>query len=166
MNQTPQASPRSKDRLRISLAVPITILLIAAPMVFFFSGPFHAVRNADAGFKRAKQTINPEKLRAWALQAAEKWPPTTNGFGFRNIPQSEIPEYLRTLYSYSPSAIVFPGPDREGPVVVISWGGGFFHWGIDVGSTNFVRRPNSTYPKVFQWVRGIDYTRESSWNLQ
>jgi len=144
--------------LVLLIAVPVTV--IVANELIFFGRIVHsvrkAVRDADAGFKRAKQTIDPEQLRAWALASKERWSGTNDW----EIPKSEIPEYIRNLYPQPPNAVLL----QNG--VMFMWGGGFFAWTLDVGPTNYVAETNPERPKVFMWVPGIYYARESSLDLQ
>jgi hypothetical protein len=147
------------------VVIPITVATVAA---LIFVGRFiHAmrqtVRNADAGFQKAKQTINPEELRAWALETIKRHPETNDGSPI--IPESEIPKYIRDLFPQTPYTWV--GKDQDSnQSVEFSWGGGFFGWWIEVGPTNLARSTNSGYPRAFMWVPGIYYSRESSLDLQ
>jgi len=113
---------------------------------------------ADAGFRRAKQTIDPEKLREWALKQIAK----KKGHGDL-IPQTELPDYIYKLYDSPPDVCLSKGVGEDD--VMLIWGGGFFHWGFHIGSTNLVLRtnlaPDDSYA-VAQWVPGIYYAREDT----
>jgi hypothetical protein len=56
------------------------------------------VEEADDGFKKARATIDPEKLRVWALEELSKKRITNT-----NPPDSEIPIYIHNLYHYHPA---------------------------------------------------------------
>jgi hypothetical protein len=143
----------------------VLISLCLAPFVWFvFEISIGPVVMADSGFKRARKTINPEELRSWAFEAIRKFP-ATNGFS-KEIPGSEIPASIKNLYSIPlQGAWVNPKSNERAGCVMIIWGGGFFHWGIDIGPTNFVSPINEEYPKAFRLSPGIYYRRESPWCL-
>jgi hypothetical protein len=126
---------------------------VAALLCYWWFVPPKIVAEADAGFKRAKLTINPEELRAWALESIKRWPATN---GFQTIPESEVPKYIQNLYSYPPEDATIAGD-----TVTIFWGGGFFHWVIEVGSTNYVRSMDkSSGYQTAEWTNGIYYSHE------
>jgi hypothetical protein len=112
-----------------------------------------AVEEADDGFKKARATIDPEKLRAWALEELSKKRITNT-----NPPDSEIPIYIHNLYADPPGDFTV-----DNDTVTIYWGGGFFHWMIDIGSTNYTESTGATndYTTV-EWVPGIYYSREDT----
>lgn len=144
-----------------------TIIIFAAAITFIIAAVFIAgfiwwhtpprfVVEADAGFKKAKSTIDPEVVRAWALECIQK-----------NASRKEIanlmPESMRNLYGEPPDAWV------DGSSLNLLWGGGFFHWGFYIGNTNETMPFNSEnheYPYNFEWRPGIYYTREAKWELQ
>jgi hypothetical protein len=86
------------------------------------------------------------------------------------FPQSKIPDYIKNFYSIPPEDIlVIPKTSNKEATVLIFWGGGFFHWTLEVGDTNFslpFNSGNPEYPYNFEWVPGIYYTREANWKLQ
>jgi len=111
---------------------------------------------ADAGFRRATNTINPEDLRAWALQLIQS----------KNSDKeaaATLPDYIQDLYPELPDVLVGES------YVTLGWGGGFFHWGFHIGKTNATMpfiSDNPQYPYNFEWRPGIYYTRESKRGLQ
>ena len=125
-----------------------------------WSIPPKIVVEADAGFKRAKQTIDPEQLRIWALETIKRWPATN---GWHKIPESEIPKKIQTLYRRLPE-----DASVTGNTVVISWDDGFFYWALEIGSTNVLRPFKYSNPRYhyFDWCPGIYYVREARWKLQ
>jgi len=143
------------------------IVVLCIPVFFvgsFLAMPLITIYRADEGFKKAKKTIKSEDLRAWALEEIKNLS-GTNGFSTK-VPQSEIPDYIKNLYSIPPEgAWVNPKTSESAACVMIVWGGGFFHWGFDIGSTNFMSSTNPEYPKAFMWCAGIYYRREAAWGL-
>ena len=142
----------------------ILIVLVSLPIVFLGSLPIIPIYIADSGFRKAKATINPEDLRLWAFEAAKKYS-STDGFA-NEIPSSEIPPYIKKLYSNRRlSAWVNPKTSDSEGCVMIMWGGGFFSWDFDIGSTNFLPHANPEYPHNYMLAPGIYYRREAAWPL-
>jgi hypothetical protein len=142
----------------------VILLIIAAVFSFVLYRKFvppEIVVQADAGFKRAQKTIDPEKLRAWALDSMRRLPGTN---GSQTVPDADIPGYIKNLYSYPPERAYV----NEKTVIII-WGGGFFGWALTIGDTNYsepFKSDNSECPYNFEWTNGIYYTREANWKLQ
>jgi hypothetical protein len=159
--EPPNKTGAQKTVIMFAAAISFIIVAVFSLILWGWFTPPKAVVEADAGFKKAKQIIDPEQLRAWALESINRWPATN---GWHTIPESEIPKNIQTLYNYLPE-----DASVTGDTVVIFWGGGFFHWALEIGSTN-VSRPfnsgNPEYPYNFEWVRGIYYSREASCKLQ
>ena len=165
MNQEPQKkSGVSKTTRHFPWAWIGLVAMLCIPVFFvgsFLLMPAKAIREADQGFRKAKQTIDAEALRSWALDAIKRWPSTN---GSRVIANSEIPENIRMLYSQPPGRVFI-----RSDAVEIDWGGALFHWGFEIGSTNFLRPFNSgnhECPYNFEWKPGIYYSREANWKLQ
>jgi hypothetical protein len=165
VNEAPQKSSRASIikkvcyPIAIILAVVLGILLF--PMIMIMGSAYMTIYHADEGFKRAKKTISPEELRSWALQTFKEHSGTNNP----EISVSEIPGSIRNLCSGGPEDAVI---SRNGGVVIF-WGGGFFHWVIEIENTNFsepFRSENEEYPYNFEWTNGIYYSREAVWKLQ
>jgi hypothetical protein len=149
----------------VSIFAATIILLVVAVNVlilWWWIIPPKIVVEADAGFKKATQTIDPEKLRAWALEEIAKHKPSTNDFAGKDIPDSEIPSYIQALYPY-PAEDATVRFDENQPYVMIVWGGGFFHWKIDIGSTNLIGTTGSgNHFTTVEWAPGIYYSREDT----
>ena len=112
--------------------------------------------DADAGFKKATNTMDAEKVRTWALENVRKQSALKEMY-------TTMPKDLRTLYDEPPDIVV----DDEG--LTLSWGGGFFHWVFYIGDTNDTlpfHSLNAGYPYNFEWRPGIYYTREANMELQ
>ena len=164
MDEVPKNLNGSKNvrRFRWSWIVLLAVLCVPILLISnFLMMPSRAIRKADQGFRKAKQTIDAEALRSWALDAIKRWPSTN---GSRVIANSEIPENIRMLYSQPPGRVFI-----RSDAVEIDWGGALFHWGFEIGSTNFFRPFNSgnhECPYNFEWKSGIYYSREANWKLQ
>jgi hypothetical protein len=180
--EPPTNSGISKRTKKIIFGIVITIfcipiLLVLAFFALWFFHPNVTLHRADAGFRKAKQTIDPEQLRAWALEEIAK-NPTNDGIFPPKIPNAEIPSYMQKLYSQPVEDAViwkFAGNtnfalltlhsnsvEQLGQTnVTIFWGGPFFHWMFEIGPTNFVPSPDS-YVTTAEWVPGIYYGRENT----
>jgi len=165
MNEAPTTKYGSSKikKLFCWVLLGIIAVLIAIPVCLigcFFIGPFEAVNQADAGFRRAKKHIDPEQVRAWAF-ATVKSHNGTNGY-IHHVENSEIPDYLVNLYSIPPEmAWVSPNATDQDVLVGIVWGGGFFHWGFYIGTTNYVKEPTGDHV-IAEWTNGIYYAHEGS----
>jgi hypothetical protein len=166
VNETP---PRilgvSKSKEKLSRVILFSVAIIIAGVVGFkylFSIPPSDVVQADDGFKKAKGTIDPEKLRVWALEEIAKHKPSTNDYEVKDIPNSEIPDCIQNLYP-CPAEDATVQIDEDQRYVMIVWGGGFFHWKIDVGSTNLTGAMGSgNHFTTIEWAPGIYYSREDT----
>jgi hypothetical protein len=163
MNEVPPTiSGSSKTKKSFPWTWIILAVVLCVPVIFigsFAAIPFMAVYKADSGFKKAEKTIDPEELRQWALQEIESHS-STNGF----ILNSEIPDKIRNLYDYTPSAGVVSKTEDHEACVMVMWGGGFFSWGFDIGPTNYAASTNFDYTP-FIWRPGIYYRHEGHWGL-
>jgi hypothetical protein len=169
MNDAPQEIRRTQKRpISLFWALAIWAVLLGG-LLSVFPGRIilqvaSTIYRADEGFKHARRTINPEELRQWALQEVGKRSGTNDD---PTIPASEIPVYIQKLYSRRPEEARVGGSEGQ-PIVFIIWGGGFFHWGINIGDTNFSEpyvNENSEYRYNFEWTNGIYYSRETQWSL-
>jgi len=182
MNEAPQEnSGASKSKKRTWFWIILVVLVIFfTPILLLGFFVFHqlSAESADAGFRKAKQTIDPEQLRAWALQEIAK-NPTNDGIFPPQIPNSRIPSYIQKLYWQSAEdAVIYKVAGNTNLTlltlnsnsvkedvgytnVTISWGGPFFHWFFKIGPTNYVPLPDS-YISTAEWVPGIYYGREDT----
>jgi len=164
MNGAPSANESASTGPKIVTTILIIFVIVLGLFLIFFGSiifeGFTTIYQADEGFKRAQKTINPEELRRWALQTFKEHSGTNNP----EIPVSEIPKNIQNLYSGGPESAVI----SQNPGVIIFWGGGFFHWVIQIGDTNFSKpyiNQYSDYKYNFEWTNGIYYSRETSWGL-
>jgi hypothetical protein len=166
VNEAPPIDSRASliKKICFSIAVILVALLVIfvlSPTGMIMVSAYMTIFHADEGFKRAQRTINPEELRSWALQTFKEHSGTNNP----EIPIAEIPSSIRNLYSGGPEDAVI----SQNGGVIIFWGGGFFHWVLEIGDTNFSEPFNSgneEYPYNFKWTNGIYYSREADWKLQ
>lgn len=158
-------SGTSTNKPRSSWSWLIPVALAAIPLMLIaslFAAPLVEIHKADSGFRRAQATIDSGALRLWAAGAIQKYS-ETNGSA-SEIPSSEIPTIMKNLYPSPAHAWVnSKTADREA-CVMIMWGGGFFHWGFDIGPTNYLPIANPEYPK-FKLAPGIYYQRDAGWGL-
>ena len=161
MSEVPTISGASKVKRRVPW-IWIILLLVAAIIAgvsrfeLWLASPPDDVIQADKGFKKAKETINPEQLRAWALEEIQKYS-VTNKDGQISIPNSDIPSYIKELFG-EPPAEASVGEYGGEKCVFFSWGGPFFDWSIIIGSTNLAPQFNSE-ETVTRWVSGIYFSR-------
>ena len=162
MNQkaTP-ARPNPDARLWLAALFIVVVVLGITMAHYSNSARFSedakkSLTDADAGFKKATNTLNPERLRTWALESIR-----TNAT-IKDVTNS-LPREIQTLYSEPPQIEI----GRSG--MTLSWGGAFFHWVFYIGATNDTLphiSQNRQYPFNFEWRPGIYYTRESNLELQ
>ena len=154
--------PAKPNALLWMAALAVVILALVIGMaVYSHSARFSdevkkSLANADAGFKKATNTIDPEALRTWALESIR-----TNAT-IKDVTNS-IPHEIQTLYPEPPQIEI----GTSG--LTLSWGGGFFHWVFYIGATNDTLphiSQNRQYPFNFEWRPGIYYTREANQELQ
>lgn len=159
----PAIPARSKPDARLWLgAVIIAVLALGITMALYsrsarFSEDVKkSLAEADTGFKKATNTMDPEALRTWALASIR-----TNA-NYADVTNS-MPKQIETLYSEPPQVEI----GHSG--LTLSWGEGFFHWVFYIGATNDVLphvSQNRQYPFNFEWRPGIYYTREASQELR
>ena len=127
MNEVPpnEDAGASKTKKRLYW-VDLTALIVVALIIFglfpasIFFLPIH---QADAGYRKAKKTINFEELRSWARTEPKKHS-VLNGQS-EYVLRSEIPAYIMHLYSFPPKNVVADTGDTN-CYVIIDWGGRFF----------------------------------------
>jgi len=152
MNQAPpiikRQSKKNKNWVVGVFLVVLFICMLLAGLLFYQSQLElrRSVVEADSGFTKATNSINPEELRAWALKNIQ------NKATEKELYDS-MPEYIRTLYRNPPRVLIL---DES---VSFLWGGpGFSYWTIHVGPTNSMTRTGVIEGrKTIEWVPGIFY---------
>jgi hypothetical protein len=141
---------------RIGLVAIITLAAVAALIGFalYFNPITSTHRSSHQFFSSVESKINPEELRIWAANLASR-----HGFGSKPT-VSELPDDFAELSSQLPSILICStNVSNEQPHVMLIYGGGFYHWGIDIGPTNFIRQNNPAFTTI-QWVPGIYFRHE------
>jgi hypothetical protein len=98
----------------------------------------------------AKKTINATDLQNWAVEFLK----TNSDYGLLNdglIPSNMIPLNVRNLNSQG-APLEFASVDKDN--ICLTWGGGFGHWGICVGSQTF-KLHNFSNSYNIKWQPGI-----------
>ena len=98
----------------------------------------------------AKMTINPTDLQNWAVEFLK----TNSDSGLLNcelIPSNMIPLNVRNLNSQG-APLEFASGDKDN--ICLTWGGGFGHWVICVGSQTF-KLHNTWNSCYIKWQPGI-----------
>jgi hypothetical protein len=96
--------------------------------------------------ENAKKTINPTDLQNWAVEFLR----TNSDSGLLNyeqIPSNMIPLNVRNLNSQGAPLECASG-DKDH--ISLTWGGGFGHWGICVGSQTF-KLHNTSNSYLIKW---------------
>lgn len=158
-----KAEPQSKPDARLWLAAIVIVVLALGVVMALYSRSARfsdeakkSLAEADAGFKKATNSMDPEALRTWALESVR-----TNA-SYKDVTNS-MPREIQTLYNKPPQIEI------GGSGLTLIWGDGFFHWVFYIGATNDTLphvSQNRQYPFNFEWRRGIYYAREANQELQ
>lgn len=174
MAEAPQSSNEPKKPARdqyvlITVIAVIVLVLVIIPAVRFTLGVAKFGRAggqylqvADGGFIKARQSVNPEELRQWAMTEMLQRTPKVGGLDGTNIPMSEIPSNIYYLYPVPPGEVTAFN-DKGQSYICFAWGSGLFHWMIVVGPTNYTE-PTGVWTDytTARWTNGIYYTREDT----
>jgi len=96
---------------------------------------------------KVKQSINPQKLREWAIPIMAK-----HDVGFE-ITVEDLPAYVRI--ENGPSSAFVSDCDRGGKALFLTWGGGFGHRGLIIGDVTCVVENKYRDRQVIGWSPGI-----------
>jgi hypothetical protein len=103
--------------------------------------------------KEIKAQIDPYELQKWAVSTLD----TSKG-GYHELPAEKLPKAIQTLRSEGyPLEIAYYTPtlsDGESYISIV-WGGGFGHWGIDIGKPSFQEPRGSDAVLSSMWIPGI-----------
>jgi hypothetical protein len=167
METTPLGSigvSKSKTIWLVSFLL-VALFVLAGLFAWHKDQPARYARAADKAYLKATQTIDPEQLRAWALQSISKYPITNKNLGSRGIPTSEIPSQILHLWPTEPYAFVQQQETNHEVNVGIIWDNAQwrYNWWLMIGSTNFLQFSNaevshSSFQKA-TWAPGIYYNR-------
>jgi hypothetical protein len=143
----------------------IALLVLVGYFVWNKNRPARYAMAADKAYLKATQTIDPEQLRAWALQSISRYPITNKNLGSRGIPKSEIPNQILRLWPTEPYVFVEQQETNNEKNVGIIWDGDQpgYKWWLVIGSTNFLQFSNTevscNYFQKVVWAPGIYYNR-------
>jgi hypothetical protein len=102
-----------------------------------------------------KKAISSEDLQKWAIEMVKQVNAKTNSDV--EIQRELVPMPIRELNSQgSPFqwATFHPADEGKEPYLTLWWGGGFGHWGVDVGSESFrISEDDDNY--VIEWKPGV-----------
>ena len=96
-----------------------------------------------------KAKLDPAKLQAWALKVL---PQHIND---NEVPLSEVPEEVKTCFDPPPAVLLAGWEGIPEQALMISWGSGFGHWGIVVGSKSFPMPRDTDRNYYVPWVPGV-----------
>ena len=127
-------SQKKKALIAVEISIPVLFVLL---FVMQFTAPVSMPLWPDApphtyGFRdwiRSKADI--PAIRTW-LRTLDKEDHDIHG---DRIPLDQQPESLKVLNSHRAPLLA---NENGKPEVRITWGGGFFHWGVTIGTENMV----------------------------
>jgi hypothetical protein len=144
---------KRKPRLEL---IALVLFLCAIAAIFLTWKPIYETRlprfAADV-----KQVITPDELQKWALMTLKKSNPDSS-----ELPLNDVPEPLRNLRSNGSQieyAFYTPGTSPGDSYIVLMWGGGFGHWGIDVGAPSFDQPEDNNF--YIKWAPGVYFWEET-----
>jgi hypothetical protein len=120
--------------------------LTNSPLYSWFQGMPDAKTFTQQFLDRVKTNTTPSILREIALSMI-----ATNEVGA--LRPSQYPKKLQEIDPMYPPRRIWIN-DKPQPHVGIGYGGGFGHWGLVIGSTNFVPETN-LYFCIIMWEPGI-----------
>jgi hypothetical protein len=135
--------------------VLIGFLLIITAMVVSWK-PIYKTRLPQFA-DEVKAIIDPQELQKWAVINLGKI-----NSGSQEISLKDVPESIRNLKSngspleYATAEIGTSPKDRY---IALMWGGGFGHWGIDVGAATFEQPADDNF--YIKWAPGIYFWYET-----
>jgi hypothetical protein len=105
-----------------------------------------------------KEVIDPHELQKWAVSTLAK-----SNSNSSEIPLKEIPEPIRILRNDgSPLQMAFSQltTSPKDSCVMLAWGGGLGHWGIDIGAPSFEQPHNDTCVYI-KWIPGVYFWEQN-----
>jgi hypothetical protein len=121
-----------QPKLRVSTA--LVVLLCGTAIIVFTWKPIYKTHLPQFA-AAVKQVIDPDQLQKWAVSTLKESKPDSS-----EIPLNTVPGPIRNLRSNNSQieyALCSPGTSPKDSYIVLMWGGGFGHWGIDVGAPSF-----------------------------
>ena len=122
-------------------AVGYLAVFAAAWLALQFFGPYTSLRN------RVVWVVGTERLQQWAVEVLDN-PPPADKDGRINLDRDSLPEDIRRFAG--DFNVVMLSDDGKPDRISFWHGGGFYHWGLNVG------RPAYTPPRPDQHDRIAD----------
>jgi hypothetical protein len=102
---------------------------------------------------KIRHEVNPTNLQSWAEGVLRQYAASNATDVTYEV--RALPDYIERLSSRHHFSMVNPGPSAQGAFIRIIWGSGMRgHWGLHVGSTNFVDSSRSSElwrPGLYFW---------------
>ncbi len=136
--------------------IALVVLLCAITTIVFTWKPIYETRLPRFA-SDVKQVIAPDELQKWALIHLKE-----SNSDSAELPLSEVPKSLRNLRSNGSkieSAFYNIATPPKDSYIVLVWGGGFGHWGIDVGAPSFAQPDGNAF--YIKWAPGVYFWEET-----
>jgi hypothetical protein len=117
------------------------------------------VKTTEEFAEKVKRVANPDELQAWAtnLIATTR---SADGGTEAGVIRSNVPAWVGTVEEDDPGDVRIVGLTNGGgnpdACVEIIYGGGFGHYGIDIGYPTLIASSNENY-YVLPWKPGIHF---------
>jgi len=105
-----------------------------------------AFKLADKLLAHLQKSVDPNEVQQWAVGMIQ-----TNASG-RRLAINELPDTLKKTQPSIAELII--GNSESNSSVVVIWGGGFGHWGLAAGNTNY-QLNNLAVAYSNKWVDGL-----------
>lgn len=139
-----------------SVIVALTYLLVAVIAIFLVFGPGYKWK---AWYFRQewKRIASSDELRTWAMELIHNGTKSEEEYYHRfSRTARTLPNVLLRHSDGAPNAVyIFREGKPERDYVVVSWGGGFGHWGLKIGSEAFVPKSDGSEFYNIPWCPGI-----------
>ena len=144
---------KRKPRLGV---IALAVLLCAITTIVLTWKPIYETRLPQFA-TAVKQVIDSDELQKWALIRLKDSTSDSS-----ELPLNEVPKPLRNLRSNGGQieyAFYNIGTSPKDSCVVLMWGGGFGHWGIDVGAPSFDQPDDDSF--YIKWAPGVYFWEET-----
>lgn len=135
----------------------ISLGIACASLLSCSQSPKTYTQEVDEFEARVRKEVDPSVLQTWAVGVisdyAKAMPASEETVTYE---VKDVPESIRKLDTRLPAIFAFINRRDEYSYVAIRWGSGFRgHWGLSVGSTNFLdysgQRSEMWKPGVYFW---------------
>ena len=127
--------------------IPIlfVVLVVKPSIIPIESGLRSSAKVYNYGLRdRIKSKADIKAIRDW-MRTLDK--EDYDEFGVR-LPRDECPKSLRVL---KPPSVNLYADNNGNPQIRIVWGGGFFHWGVQIGMED-MENPSSYFGPLAEWL--------------